>query len=51
MIDYLVVGLVILGVILSVRYIRRQARSGKGCCGGCAGCGMHCHCLKEEENK
>ena len=51
MIDYLVVGLVILGVILSVRYIRRQARSGKDCCGGCAGCGMHCHCPKEEENK
>ena len=46
MIDYLIIGLVILGVILSIRYIRRQAARGKGCCGGCAGCG--CKCPKEE---
>lgn len=46
MIDYLIIGLVILGVKLSIRYIRRQAARGKGCCGGCAGCG--CKCPKEE---
>lgn len=49
MIDYIVIGLVILGVILSVRYLRRRKAEGKGCCGSCAGCGMACSCKKEEQ--
>lgn len=48
MTDALVVGFVILGVILSLRYLIRQARSGKGCCGGCAGCGKACPHRKED---
>ncbi len=41
---YLIGGLLALAVILAVRTIRKNIRSG-GCAGGCSGCGGHnCHC-------
>lgn len=48
MTDFLVIGLLALGAGLSIGYLHRRARSGKGCCGGCAGCGMACSKRKEE---
>ncbi|WP_122791050.1 FeoB-associated Cys-rich membrane protein [Intestinibacillus sp. Marseille-P6563] len=49
MADFFIVGTIILAVILSVLYLIKQARSGKGCCGGCAGCSKACARRKEEK--
>ena len=49
MADFFIVGAIILAVILSVLYLIKQARSGKGCCGGCAGCSKACARRKEEK--
>jgi len=37
MIDYIIGGLIILAVILSIRKMRNDRKKGS-CCGGCSGC-------------
>jgi len=39
------VMLVLFAVIAAIiRYLIREKRSGKGCCGNCQGCAMHGNC-------
>ena len=38
LIDFILIGLLLLGVVLAVRHQRR----GRGCCGDCAACAARC---------
>ena len=40
LIDFILIGLLLLGVVLAVRHRRR--RRGRGCCGDCAACAARC---------
>lgn len=40
LIDFILIGLLLLGVVLAVRHQRR--RRGRGCCGDCAACAARC---------
>lgn len=43
MINYIIGGLILLAVILSIAKIRRDRKNGS-CCGGCSGCASAGHC-------
>lgn len=43
MINYIIVGIVILTVALAIRSIYRNKKNG-GCCGGCSGCSSQSGC-------
>ena len=40
--DYLLLAAIALGCFFALRYILRQRKSGRGCCGSCAGCARQC---------
>ncbi|MCR4889936.1 MAG: FeoB-associated Cys-rich membrane protein [Ruminococcus sp.] len=46
--DILLSGAIILSVILAVKSIIKQKRSGKSCCGNCSGCTMNCKTASHE---
>ena len=48
MIDYIIGGLVILAVVLSIMKIRKDRKSGS-CCGGCSGCSSEGSCNAYQE--
>jgi hypothetical protein len=52
MINYLIGGLILLAVILSIAKIRRDRKNGN-CCGGCSGCASagHCSAYKDLETE
>ncbi|WP_313529638.1 FeoB-associated Cys-rich membrane protein [Anaerotignum sp.] len=44
MIDYIILGCIAVGVILSIRHMKRK--------GGCCGCSQNCsHCKKDQNKK
>lgn len=49
MIDYIIIGIILLCVIFIGRYLYRQRRAGRGCCGSCTGCRHSCQARKEED--
>lgn len=49
LLDYIVLGLILVCVVLAVIKMRKNRKSGKGCSGCCASCSMNCS--KQDDNK
>lgn len=50
MTDLIILGILLLCALGAIRFLRRQKKAGKGCCGSCAGCHTVCSHKKEEES-